>query len=311
MRWIAPVEMSGQVPDFSIPDPDDQEEIVIGPISALSCMECHEEQGTAYYNGKHSRELDPRTPAAPGPDADAECQSCHGPGLSHMEDPGDPRLINTFKALSVAGTVVEPHEVAELCRTCHNREEHAMWEGGPHDSRNVTCTNCHSIHQPKSETRQLVGATVTETCAQCHRDKAMKIQRVSHMPVREGKLECSTCHNPHGSTNERQLRTGNTVNEFCTSCHAEKRGPYLWEHPPVVENCTTCHDPHGASNDRMLVARAPMLCQRCHIHSRHPATIYDATQVENKSSRVIGRACLNCHSNIHGSNHPAGWVFQR
>ncbi|MBI2834510.1 MAG: cytochrome C, partial [Acidobacteria bacterium] len=97
----------------------------------------------------------------------------------------------------------------------------------------------------------------------------------------------------------------------CVNCHAEKRGPFLWEHAPVRENCTTCHDPHGASNDRMLVSKAPMLCQRCHVSSRHPATIYDAVAVTSRNSRIIGRACLNCHPNIHGSNHPSGNTFQR
>jgi DmsE family decaheme c-type cytochrome len=279
--------------------PSATQEPLSGYLGAETCLICHEGIGTSYYDSKHARAFDPRTPAAA-----EDCETCHGPGEGHILDPGDATGIKKFNTMA-------PRDVAETCRTCHNRQEYAMWESGPHASRNVTCTNCHSIHQPNSETRQLVETTVTETCAQCHRDKAMKIQRVSHMPVLEGKLECSTCHNPHGSTNERLLRTGNTVNEFCVSCHAEKRGPFLWEHPPVVESCTTCHDPHGASNDRLLVAKPPMLCQRCHVHSRHPATIYDATQAENRQIQIIGRGCVNCHSNIHGSNHPSGWVFQR
>ena len=76
------------------------------------------------------------------------------------------------------------------------------------------------------------------------------------MPLREGKMECSTCHNPHGSTNVKLLRKGDSVAEMCTSCHADKRGPYLWEHAPTRDGCTTCHDPHGSSNERMLVAQA-------------------------------------------------------
>ena len=58
-------------------------------------------------------------------------------------------------------------------------------------------------------------------------------------------MTCSSCHNVHGSTNVRLLRAGTTIDESCTSCHAEKRGPFLWEHAPVAESCTTCHDPHG------------------------------------------------------------------
>jgi predicted CXXCH cytochrome family protein len=77
------------------------------------------------------------------------------------------------------------------------------------------------------------------------------------------------------------------------------------------ENCTSCHDAHGSNNERMLVAKEPMLCQRCHVSSRHPATIYDQTQVNARSNRVMGRSCTQCHSQIHGSNHPSGNFFLR
>ena len=124
-------------------------------------------------------------------------------------------------------------------------------------------------------------------------------------------MECTTCHNPHGSQNVKMLREGNSVNEACATCHAEKRGPFLWDHQAARESCTTCHDAHGSNNERMLVAKEPMLCQRCHVSSRHPATIYDQTQVNTRSNRVIGRSCTQCHSQIHGSNHPSGNFFLR
>jgi DmsE family decaheme c-type cytochrome len=266
---------------------------------AATCMSCHEIEGKSYRESPHGREWEPRGPASA-----QGCESCHGPGARHVEDPGIKGRIRNPLALS-------PREVADTCTTCHNREEHAQWQGSMHDSRNLSCISCHSVHTPKSEQAHLRAASIAETCSQCHRDKQAKLQRSAHMPVREGKMECTTCHNPHGSANVRLLRAGNSVTEFCASCHAEKRGPFLWEHPPVRESCVTCHDPHGASNDRMLVVRTPMLCQRCHIATRHPSTLYDNTAFVNQSNRVIARGCVNCHSSIHGSNHPAGMMFQR
>jgi predicted CXXCH cytochrome family protein len=126
-----------------------------------------------------------------------------------------------------------------------------------HEARNLSCSTCHSVHHPQSAAHQLVKATETQLCATCHRTQVAKTERaVAHMPVREGKMACTTCHNPHGSlSNEKALRTGSSVAEMCTSCHTEMRGPVLWEHTPVRENCATCHDPHGSSNDRMLVVR--------------------------------------------------------
>jgi hypothetical protein len=61
----------------------------------------------------------------------------------------------------------------------------------------------------------------------------------------------------------------------------------------------------------MLVVRTPMLCQRCHIGTRHPSTIYDGTALNQRSNRLITRGCINCHQQIHGSNHPSGNAFAR
>lgn len=276
----------------SAPAPD-------GYVGVAKCTSCHKGQATGYKDSPHSWAFDERTPAAA-----KGCETCHGPGQAHVDDVGAKGRVRNFKAIS-------PREVSQTCMTCHNRQEHAQWQGSAHDSRNISCVECHSVHTPKSDQSQLKLASVTETCAQCHRDKAAKLLRSGHMPVREGKMECSTCHNQHGSPNVRMLRTGNSINEFCWSCHADKRGPFLWDHPPVRESCVTCHDPHGSSNERMLVARAPMLCQRCHIATRHPSTRYDAAAIATPNNRVISRGCVNCHSNIHGSNHPSGAFFHR
>jgi DmsE family decaheme c-type cytochrome len=271
-----------------------------GYVGAETCLTCHSDKSTdGYSTSPHARAANPRTPAAA-----QGCETCHGPGKAHVDAGGTLDTIKRFPAMP-------PREASATCTTCHTRGEHAWWQGSAHDSRNLSCVTCHSVHDPKSARAQLKTTSVTATCQTCHKQQAMKLQRSAHMPVREGKMECSTCHNPHGSTNVKQLRVGQWVNESCVSCHTEKRGPFLFEHAAGREACSTCHDPHGGNNDRMLVARTPMLCQRCHIGTRHPSTIYDATQFGNKSVRVIGRSCVSCHSNIHGSNHPAGNMFLR
>ncbi len=266
-------------------------------VGSDTCLGCHDDATKILATTSHWRATNPRTPAAA-----QGCETCHGPGRAHAES-GDPALIRVFTAIS-------PREASATCVTCHNRGPHAQWAGSMHDARNLSCVTCHSVHAPKSESFQLKAATVTETCVTCHKQQVLKTQRTGHMPVREGKLECTSCHNPHGSTNVKLLKVGNWVNESCVSCHTEKRGPFLWEHAAGRESCISCHDPHGSSNDRMLVAKVPMLCQRCHIGTRHPSTIYD-NALKATSVRFFGRACINCHQNIHGSNHPAGSTFLR
>ncbi len=190
--------------------------------------------------------------------------------------------------------------------------QHAFATSSTHAAHNVTCLTCHSIHSFRSQTVQLKAPSELETCAGCHRPEAMKVMRTMHMPLREGKMVCSSCHNPHGSSNVRMLRVGNSVTELCTSCHAAQRGPYLWDHPVGRDTCVVCHDPHGSSNNRMLVAKPPLLCQRCHVSTRHPSTVYDLNAFKTTSgNRLFGRGCVECHQNIHGSNHPSGTFFLR
>jgi len=264
-----------------------------------TCVACHDDLEKGLSATVHGKAAHPRSPAA-----DKGCESCHGPGSRHVEDPSDDTAIRKFSKMAARDT-------SATCLTCHAQSSHALWQGSAHDARNLSCTTCHSVHDPRSERAQLKTATELETCASCHRTQVMKVKRVAHMPVTEGKMTCTTCHNPHGSTNVRQLRVGNWINESCVSCHTEKRGPFLFEHAAGRESCVSCHDPHGSSNDRMLVARVPMICQRCHIGTRHPSTIYDGLAVQSRSNRIIGRACINCHQQIHGSNHPSGQSLTR
>lgn len=264
------------------------------------CLDCHDGWDRGIVGSPHSRAVDARTPAAK-----QGCETCHGPGSKHSEDTDIP--VKIFHKMV-------PREITATCTTCHTRGEHALWDGSQHDARGLSCATCHSVHDPKAKTGQLKARTQPELCATCHRDKVAKLDRSGHMPVREGKMQCSTCHSTHGSTNVKLLRKGDSVAELCTSCHADKRGPYLWEHAPGRDGCVTCHDPHGSSNERMLVARPPILCQRCHVATRHPSTIYDGALIGSGASpsvRIYARSCVTCHANIHGSNHPSGQRFIR
>ncbi len=270
-------------------------------VGKSKCLDCHKNQEARLTDTLHGQSVDARTPASRG---EGLCETCHGPGKTHSES-GDKKDIKSFKVLTASAANA-------TCLSCHeNRATHINWSGSKHDARNVSCVSCHTVHHPVSESFQLKTVRATDTCANCHKDKALKERKSSHMPLREGKMECTSCHSPHGSNNVKMLKVGNTVNELCVSCHTEKRGPFLNEHAPVSNSCVTCHDPHGSNNDRLLVAKVPMLCQRCHVPSRHPATIYDGTQLAAGSNRLLGRGCINCHQQIHGSNSPAGFFWHR
>jgi DmsE family decaheme c-type cytochrome len=265
-----------------------------------ACLACHDDMTRGYHDSAHGLRRNQRTPLA-----QQGCESCHGPGQAHVDAGGDPELIRRLAALP-------PQEASDACTTCHNRAEHALWGGSPHDARELSCLTCHSVHAAMSPRAQLRATNEIGLCSGCHRGQAMKVLRSAHMPLREGKMECSSCHNVHGTTNVRLLRVGESITESCVSCHAEQRGPFLWEHAVGRDDCTVCHDPHGSTHDRMLVAKQPMLCQRCHIHTRHPSTMYDQRVFGTPAAnRLYARSCVNCHQNIHGSNHPSGNAFLR
>ena len=279
------------------------------------CVTCHADQQKSFIHTPMGNAM-----AHPKSSQDAlGCEACHGPGKAHVDAGGgkDTILVRFTKD---SKTPVEEQNSA--CLSCHTKGNQMFWRGSSHESRAMACVDCHSVHYGSAAERYAkladqsrYGAPLTEhvgtkkpqpeLCLTCHQMRRAQLQRSSHMPYREGKVTCTSCHNPHGSPNPSQLIQA-SINENCYSCHAERRGPFLWEHPPVMENCVNCHEPHGSSNPQLLKVRMPRVCDSCHAASRHPTQPQPLGSIKN-----FGRACTNCHSEIHGSNHPSGNVFLR
>jgi len=270
-------------------------------VGAQVCMTCHTGQASLFNQtvmGKIFR--NPRNAQEK-----AGCETCHGAGSAHVAAGGGRGVggIISFRADDPAHTA---EEYNGICLQCHEKGDRTLWRGSTHENRGVACTSCHTVMRNVTPKFQLAKLTETDTCFQCHKDKRAQIWRSSHMPVREGKLTCSTCHSPHGSFGESLLKEA-TVNDNCYKCHAEKRGPFLWEHAPVRENCLNCHDPHGSINDFLLKISRPRLCQQCHANlTGHPGNPRNPSSVY-----AFNRECQNCHSQHHGSNSPSGSRFHR
>jgi DmsE family decaheme c-type cytochrome len=255
------------------------------------CAACHEETVAQFRDSIHGKKgFEMRS--------NHSCETCHGPGKTHVDAEGGKGSMKNPASMT-------KEEKSAMCLTCHDRGTKFMWDGSAHDSRGLACQDCHSVHKPMSAKAQLKTSSETELCFSCHKQKKSQLLRASHHPIREGKMECSSCHNPHGAQSA-SLIDAVSINDKCYECHAEKRGPVLWEHFPAREDCMTCHEPHGTNHLRMLNAKEPYLCQRCHGDTRHPGTLYDQTRINSFSNRVYIRSCTNCHQQVHGSNHPSG-----
>lgn len=267
-----------------------------GAFDVEDCRACHEAAVKSIEQTRHARN-------------EQTCQACHGDPSEHLKanlEKGEPGPIVKFGAMKAK-------DVNATCLTCHDKGHQANFTGGVHERRGVACTSCHGVHSFQSDHAQLKQAKDSLTCFGCHADIRSKTMRTSHHPVREGKLDCASCHDPHDGATPKMIK-GAWVTETCLTCHTEKRGPFLWEHAPVRENCALCHDPHGSNHDKLLVAKQPFLCQRCHLNTRHPGTLYDGVNTAggpNPSNRAVEHACKNCHQNVHGGNAPSGPYFGR
>ena len=280
-------------------------------VSEAVCIACHQPQNHSFTHTAHANvfRLNPR-----GEKEKISCETCHGPGSNHLKDPISPaNRVSLVGFTREWGTPVATQTA--MCLQCHEGGQRMFWEGSPHAMQNLSCSDCHNPMAKLSDSGLLKKPSINETCYTCHQQQRAEFAKRSHMPLAEGKMTCVDCHNPHGSTSK-QLLKADSVNETCYNCHAEKRGPFLWEHAPVRDNCLSCHNAHGSNHDKLLNVARPMLCQQCHGNGAgHQANLYNAGQIFGSgpapSTRIMSRSCQNCHSQIHGSNHPAGARFQR
>jgi len=285
----------------------DDADIPYSRSGADTCLACHgNDVVNPIFKTRHGVPTDSRSPFGQG---QLQCEACHGPGGTHAGRVrrGQERP-SVIRFTTDSATSVETQN--GMCLGCHEADAGLAWHGGPHDDNEVSCAGCHQLHT--ADDPVLRTSTQAEKCYDCHAfRKSDSLKAYSH-PLREGKMACTSCHSPHGATTELQL-VRQTVNDTCFQCHAEKRGPYLWEHAPVAEDCTTCHNPHGSNQPGMLAQRAPLLCQSCHSQSGHPSIAYDADGLATSmpSQYLLGQSCLNCHSQVHGSNHPSGSKLMR
>ncbi|MDR3525538.1 MAG: DmsE family decaheme c-type cytochrome [Acetobacteraceae bacterium] len=283
--------------------PPAQQQAVFAGGGAQTCLKCHSTDAKVVpiLQTPHAMQGDKHTPFG-----QEGCEACHGPSAAHVASRANsPNVL--FKGPNKSPVA----ERNAQCLTCHQAGLRMNWQGSQHQNNDIACNDCHTIHVAKDPV--LVKLTQPEKCFTCHSEQRADSFKYSHHPIREGKVVCADCHNPHGSPGPKLLKEF-TVNEVCYTCHMEKRGPLLWEHEPVRESCLNCHTPHGSSQARLLIERPPYLCQECHANGGHQDQPFAGQNLPGQLAanlRLMARGCVNCHSQIHGSNSPNGAFLTR
>ena len=93
-------------------------------VNRKACADCHDEQAKQNLAGPHSR---------------ISCQTCHGPGSEHIENPSTENILLPI--------------VAQTCVRCHARNgarpaSFPQIEVKDH-AGNKLCTVCHVTHNPQ------------------------------------------------------------------------------------------------------------------------------------------------------------------
>jgi DmsE family decaheme c-type cytochrome len=256
---------------------------------AEACQACHADIYTGWEKSAHWKQT-----YKEGGIAKHGCEDCHGAAASHVADPTDTSKLFLFEKASVK-------EIDARCLGCHaGGTQHMNAINSEHARNEVSCVSCHSPHHGKDSDFLLVKAQ-PELCYSCHLAKKAEFDMPFHHRVNEGLVQCTDCHNPHGTVKPKQVRTSSTQDAVCFTCHTDKQGPFVFEHQPVkIDGCQSCHLVHGGPNPHMLkLSNVNLLCLQCHTASSFSGAP-GAPSFHNQAS--FFQSCVLCHSQIHGSN---------
>ena len=279
--------------------------IWITPVMAESppgdiCADCHDDIVESFGQTPHGVYFQDNMLTG------GDCTSCHGNGVEHIQGDGDPELI-------INPANADQFGAEKICMSCHSGRQFDDWQFSGHHSADVNCASCHKVHQSG---KQSAIKTEPDLCYECHSDVKAATQMPSHHPIAEGKMVCSDCHAVHGG--EASFTMDGSDNELCFSCHANKEGPFMYEHAPVTEDCKLCHAPHGSVADNLLTLNEPALCLNCHAMHFHatndgidgpftPPLEPDRGGISTRDGLKAATLtkCTQCHQVIHGTDLPS------
>lgn len=244
---------------------DAWEDLQASGHAGASCEGCHsvnERGNTAEGEAGWTATGDPRF-------HDVQCESCHGPGQSHVENPdaGQPQANLSIK--QVGGLDAETG-----CAECHQGNHHPFvdqWLASAHGNVSSFAagrSGCNGCHEGKAA----LEAQFNADAEYVEKDQGGVTQ-----------ITCAVCHDPHGS-------------EFA----ANLRAPI--DEPSRGNLCVTCHSRTGTPNTGSSNERGPHAHQGLLVLGEDIGWIppgSDLTDVDRivstHGTEANPRLCATCH----------------
>jgi predicted CXXCH cytochrome family protein len=212
---------------------------------------------------------------------DVQCESCHGPGLTHATNPLETNA--PLAPIAVGGTNLDVG-----CVECHSGTHHPFAEEWVLSAHGEGTT--HQSYRTRSG------------CNTCHGgEAALAAWGLSTEFTEKGQnqqigITCSVCHDPHANDNEGQLRysvsTPDVDANLCMKCHQRRAVPDLGTLG------TTSSGPHAP--------QGPLLLGEIGTIGWIPPTFdYDVAEIRGThGSERNTRLCATCHVNSYEVTDP-------
>lgn len=242
--------------------------------------------------------------------SDDTCLYCHVPhvGASNgtPRNRGDnDRIYTLYSSPSLQARPGQPDGSSRICLSCHDGTVAPAQAPGAAASSRTTATGAGNLTTDLSDDHPISLSLIPRL------DLAPPGHAARVRLDRAGKVQCTSCHDPHDTTYDFFLLETNRNSRLCLQCHRPanwpasvhalsastyiRKNPWITEFGTVAENgCENCHRPHSAAGRLSLLIGIDVkeTCLACHDGNFGEKNIQQALN-RSYSHRAI--ACHECH----------------
>jgi predicted CXXCH cytochrome family protein len=233
---------------------------------------------------------------------DVQCESCHGPGLTHVQNPSKATVGSVLAPMAIGGP-----DAWQGCAQCHQGAHHPYGEelnasahGGGVAWRQTSaggraeCVECHTAENA------LIKFGVTAN----YLEKSTHLN--THTTAANMPITCAVCHDPHATHGapgqlRKSLTEADLSKNLCMKCHYKRgvpdpttfRGPHAPEGPVLLgeggwwSNDMKAMFPSGrVETTHGSTSNNPKLCAGCHMNA-FPVTDPATNQVHASTGHTF------------------------